>query len=349
MRAAVIGAGQISAEHLRFLQSSSAAHLAGVCDLSEALAHCAADRFKADAAFTDHRRMLEVVRPDVVHVLTPPHTHCGVVADCLMAGAHVIVEKPVAPTNGEFRALWELSKKQERLLTEDHNCRFNEPFLAIEEMVAGGQLGEVREVEVRRALPITGPGSPFADENVPNPCHRLPAGALHDLLPHQCYLALRFMPAVERVAVRWFKHTSHPLFVHDGCDALIFGGGVHARIVFSSDQQPAYFTVSVRGTKGCVETDLSQPYLKLMVERKGGRQLSPLINQWVNGLSLARASVTGLVNKIRRKTLLEGIQTFLDRTYDALRSGNTLPVTFEDMDGATRLLDAMLAEENRIW
>src|SRR6266545_494539 len=107
LRAAVIGTGKISEEHLRFLAGEAGARLVGVCDLSPAVAKFAASRFKSENAFTDTAQMLDTARPDVVHVCTPAHTHAAVVTQCLNAGAHVIVEKPIAPSNAEFRKLWD--------------------------------------------------------------------------------------------------------------------------------------------------------------------------------------------------------------------------------------------------
>jgi hypothetical protein len=43
-------------------------------------------------------------------------------------------------------------------------------------------------------------------------------------------------------------------------------------------------------------------------------------------------------------TPYEGLATFLDRTYAALRAGKEPPVTFADMDRASRLIDAMVAQ-----
>ncbi|MCC6697214.1 MAG: Gfo/Idh/MocA family oxidoreductase [Candidatus Hydrogenedentes bacterium] len=348
LRAAVIGAGQISAEHLRFLKRSTAAHLAAVCDLSESLARFSATRYGADKSYTDHEEMLQCEHLDVVHVLTPPSTHCKIAADCLKARTHVIVEKPIATTNEEFRMLAAMAQWQKRVLTEDHNYRFNEQVRAIEAMHNADRLGDVREVDIRMTLNITEADTGLADRNVPNPCQNLPAGILHDLLPHLCYLALRFLPSADEFAVKWSKHSEHPQFKFDACDALVIGGGVHARLRFASHEWPDCFTLIVRGSKGTVETDLFQPYMKVLVPRPGGRQLTPLVNQWVNGIALARASVTGFLNKVRRKTPLEGIQTFLEETYQALRTGAPVPVTYEDMDRTMRLMDALLAEENQI-
>ena len=49
-----------------------------------------------------------------------------------------------------------------------------------------------------------------------------------------------------------------------------------------------------------------------------------------------------------QKTPYEGLATFLDRTYIALREGTEPPVGFDDMDRASKLVDALLDEKNRI-
>src|SRR5687768_3781248 len=99
LRAAVIGTGKISEAHLGFLSSSETAQLLAVCDLSPSLAAYACRRFGPAQPFTDYRRMLAEIKPDVVHVLTPAHTHDRIIRDCLEAGAHVIAEKPIALTH----------------------------------------------------------------------------------------------------------------------------------------------------------------------------------------------------------------------------------------------------------
>ncbi|HEY9887968.1 MAG TPA: Gfo/Idh/MocA family oxidoreductase, partial [Candidatus Obscuribacterales bacterium] len=98
LKAAVIGAGAISKEHLAFLSQSPQATLVGVCDLSAAAAKYGAQRYGAQGAYTDYKKMLAEAKPDVVHVLTPPNTHKMIATDCLQAGAHVLCEKPITST-----------------------------------------------------------------------------------------------------------------------------------------------------------------------------------------------------------------------------------------------------------
>lgn len=349
LRAAAIGTGKISEEHLRFLGRSPLVSLAAVCDLSPSLADYAVARFGAERAFTDYAAMLRDVKPDVVHVLTPAHTHVRLVTDCLNAGAHVIVEKPVAPTNAEFRQLCDLAHSKGLRLIEDHNYRFNEPIRLIERMARDGTLGAVSEVEVRMVLDIRAPGGRFADAALPHPAHGLPCGVIHEFITHLCYLALRFMPGeIGRIGAAWSNHGGDTLFKYDDLDATVIAGQTHARIRFSTYQAPDCFTVTVRGSKGWAETDLFQPHLKLFVPRPGGKQLTPLVNQFVNGVGLARASVSGFKNKVLQKTAYEGLATFLERTYAALSNGTEPPVTFEDMDRASRLVDALLEPGNQV-
>jgi predicted dehydrogenase len=349
LRVGVVGTGKISAEHLKFLCADPRIEVGGACDLSMSLAKYATDYFRAGVPHTDYKQMLASDKFDVVHVCTPPHTHGRIVTDCIDAGAHVIVEKPVALTNTEFRALWNHAQSHGRLILEDHNYRFNWPIRAIEELLAAGELGEVREVDVRMALAIRNPGGRYADESLPHPSHKLPAGVIHEFITHLCYLALRFMPPIDigRVRAAWSKHGDEGIFKYDDLDALVIGGPAHARIRFTSHSAPDGFAVTVRGTKGAAFTDLFYPHLRVDIRRKGGEQLSPLVNQLVNGVHLMRRSVGGFVDKVLQRTAYEGLHLFLKQTYDAIELNTTPPVTFEDMDSASRLVDALLDQANR--
>lgn len=347
MKSAVIGTGEISAEHLKFLAGCTSTRLVGVCDLSRAAASYAADTFGAEEAYTDHKQMLDVARPDVVHVLTPPQTHVVLSSDCFDAGAHVICEKPITLSHAQFTSLWNHATSKGRRLIEDHNYRFNRPVLQIEKLINDGVLGEVMEVDVRMALRIRD-GGRFADRNLPNPAHKLPAGVIHDFITHLSYLVLRFFPDPDKVSAAWTNHGNDDLFKYDDLDALLIAGEKHARIRFSCRTGPDCFALTVRGVKAEVQTDLFHPYMRLIKPRKGGEKLAPVANQFVNGLELAWSSWRTLRNKLMQRTPYEGLHTLLNRTYDALKHDAEPPVTFEDMDRASRLIDQMLLEGNRV-
>ncbi len=345
LKSAVIGTGSISKEHLSFLAQGDRAHLASVCDLSLAAAKYAAQRYGADSTYTDYQKMLHEVQPDIVHILTPPNTHKRIATDCLSAGVHVFCEKPITPTYDEFKELWTFAQSHNRRLIENQNYCFNEPILAIKKLVADGILGEIEEVEVRMAVPVRN-GGVFADENLPNPIHKMPAGVIHDFITHLCSLVVRFIPDFDRVSTAWSNHGGGDMFRYDDLDAIVISGSAHARIRFSCHTLPKCFTVTVRGSKGYAETDLFQPYLRCVIPR-AGELLSPLINHFVNGCDLVGASMRNFRRKIMQRTVYEGLHRLLDLTYEALIDDTPPPISFEDMERTNRLVNALLSEDTR--
>jgi predicted dehydrogenase len=175
VKVGLIGAGQIARQHLTCLKTLAGIELAAVCDLSPATAEAAAERYGIQAWFTDHRAMLEKVRPDVVHVTTPPTSHFPLAMDSFNAGAHVIVEKPATSTFEELKTLVRRAQEAGRHLVEDHNYIFNNAPQQILQRIGSGQFGAVTHVEVLICLDIFGP-SGFADPNSPHPALTL-AGA----------------------------------------------------------------------------------------------------------------------------------------------------------------------------
>lgn len=328
--------------------------LVGVCDLSQVSADYGAREFGADRAYTDVGEMLLDASPDVVHVLTPPQTHVDLVTMCLERGANVICEKPITPTSTELEALLATAESSDRRLMESHNYRFNRGVIDIKRGIDRGDLGPVREVEIRVALPVTDPAGRFGDPNLPSPIHGLPAGVIHDFTTHFAYLLLHLAEPLEftRVAAAWSNHSDNPLFKYDDLDALLIGRGkegpIHGRLRFDAGAGPDTFSVTVRGSEGWTETDLFQPYSRTVRPRPGGAQLSPILNHVLNGAGLMSDGVRNVGRKLLQHGPYEGLHHMLDETYTALAAGGPLPVSPDDMLAASRLVDRLLDDEVRL-
>lgn len=350
LRAAVIGGGVISEQHLKYLSVSPRCRLAAVCDLSPVLGEFARDRFGAERSYTDYERMLEEVQPQVVHVCTPPRTHVAISRHCLDAGADVIVEKPVAMSFEEFQSLWDHAVKLGRRVIEDHNYRFNAPMRQVDALWRTGRLGDIKEVEIRVALNLRA-GGLYADRNMPHPSHRLPCGVIHEYITHMCYLALWFMPKAERfdrVAAAWSNHGGGELFKYDDLDATFIVGDVHGRLRFTCATMPEGLSITVRGTRGEAMTDLYQPYLLMQEPRGPDPRLSPLLNKWRNGWSLVRGSFSGFIAKLLNRNAYEGLPLLMDATYAALQRGEEPPVDYSQIARTMKLIDALIAEGNHV-
>ncbi len=316
-------------------------------------ARIAARRFDAAAGYTDVAEMLAASTPDVVHVLTPPHTHGSLVRMCLDAGAHVFCEKPMSPTGAEARELLTLASERGLHLMENHNYRFNDEILAIRRLIDRGDLGVIAEVDVRMALQIRGEESRFADENQPNAIHQMPAGVIHDFITHFSYLlnTLSGDPDWSTISAHWNNHGGGELFTFDDLDALLVGDAdgspVHGRLRFSCRTSPDLFSVTVRGSEGQAATDIFHPHLEVLRSRPGGPQLTPIVNHLVNGTKLAGAGLRNFGQKLLQHGPYHGLARLLDETYAALQAGDEPPVTPDQIQRAADLVDSMLAPEAR--
>ncbi|WKB54044.1 oxidoreductase [Eleftheria terrae] len=90
-----------------------------------------------------------VDRPDVqlVVIATPNDTHFPLARAALLAGKHVVVDKPFTVTLQEARDLDELAQRQGRLLSVFHNRRWDSDFLTLKALLASGELGRVVHFE----------------------------------------------------------------------------------------------------------------------------------------------------------------------------------------------------------
>lgn len=342
LRVAVIGCGAIASEHLAYLSHSPWAELAAVCDSSPVTAAFAKDRFRAARSFTDAASMLKDVQPDVVHILTPPQTHDSLVRTSLDFGADVICEKPMTGSAGDTEALLAEARKRGRVLLESRNLLFNDATQAIDRLVVDRKLGSVREVDVLLSLDLT--AGPFGDLNLAGPGVALPAGAVHDFLPHLAYLFLHFCDdpmQVDRVAGFLENRSGNARVGYDHLDALIEAGETRGRIRIASDLSPPAFRLIVRGTERSVETDFYNPFLRVEGGLNVGKR-APL-EQLESGIKLAQAGVRNFLDKVRQHGPYHGMPRMLDAIYRSLATGAPPPIGMDDMIATARLVDCIVA------
>lgn len=345
MRAALIGAGQIARQHLTCLRALPGVELAAICDLSPATAEAAAERYGIRAWFTDHRAMLEKIRPHVVHVTTPPTSHFGLAMDSFDAGAHVIVEKPATSTFEELEALVRRAREVDRHIVEDHNYVFNHAPQEIRRRIMSGQFGAVTHVEVLICLDILGP-SGFADPNAPHPALTLGGGAIADFLPHLASLAHLFVGPHRTAQAIWTKRKPS-LLPFDEFRALVDGERGTAALGFSSSSQPDAFWLRVYGEQMQATANLFETRLTFDGPRNVPKPLRPFLSGLEEGRTIRRAALATLLGKFKGPGAYEGLWELLARTYRALADGSALPVTASDVLDVNRMVQTLKPSEQR--
>jgi predicted dehydrogenase len=98
--------------------------------------------------YEDYRRMLAEIRPDVAIVITPPFLHASIAIDCLQAGCHVLVEKPMAIQVAEADAMIETAQRHNRLLGVVFQKRFRSEIITAQKFLQEGLLGDIQHVEL---------------------------------------------------------------------------------------------------------------------------------------------------------------------------------------------------------
>ncbi len=96
---------------------------------------------------------------DLVSICSPNETHFDYTRQCLLAGKHVLVEKPFTATAAEAEELLALAQKQGKRVFAFQNRRFDSDFLTIKKLLDSGQLGEVFRYEAHfdRFKPLLNP------------------------------------------------------------------------------------------------------------------------------------------------------------------------------------------------
>jgi predicted dehydrogenase len=340
VRTAIVGLGTISFEHLAKLQHRRGVEVVGLCDLHETLARAVSERFGGGAPYTDFARMLADTRPDVVHVLTPPQAHHPLTIEALKAGAHVFVEKPIAPTWEEYVEMRDLARGKGLLLCENYNCRFEPGMLAALEVWRSGRIGDTVNVDVSYGG-VMGANGPYADRDVVHFAHGLPGGALHNFISHPVSMALPFMDGCTgALAVR--RRLDSSFGSDDELRALISGRRTCAMVTVSRHAAPAHLKLEVQGTRGSLAVDV---YTGQMCVRAEGSVIARGVRDGVEGL---RAGATMSAKKLTgRHDGYAGLGTLLDRFYDAAAGAGPPPVTEGEMDAVNGVIRDVFSEGSR--
>jgi len=148
IRAAVIGVGYLGRFHAQKYARLADCELVGIVDLDAATGARVASELET-RAWQDYRELLG--RVDAVSIVTPTPTHCEIALAFLKAGAHVLVEKPIADSVAQAERLVRAARRHRRVLQVGHLERFNpvilaaEPLLTAPHFIECGRLAPFRE------------------------------------------------------------------------------------------------------------------------------------------------------------------------------------------------------------
>jgi predicted dehydrogenase len=149
VRIGVIGAGYWGPKLIRNFHEISNASVTLVSDLREdRLEHI---RKLYPGIQTTTRAADVFAAPiDAVVIATPVATHWELARAALLEGKHVLVEKPMTASSEQAMDLIALAKAHQRILMVGHTFEYNPAVMALKDIIASGQLGQIYYINATR-------------------------------------------------------------------------------------------------------------------------------------------------------------------------------------------------------
>jgi predicted dehydrogenase len=351
LRIGIIGCGKIADAHAEVLAYLPGAALVAVCDRELLIAEQLAVRFGVPRWYADAAEMLAAEALDVVHITTPPGVHLSITRQCVDAGAHVFLEKPLALTAPESAELVRVVEASGRSLSINYWPNFDPPMMEFKRQLAAGAIGEPVHIEAFIGYDLGGTYGQALMSDPTHWVHRLPGKLFQNMMDHMFNRILPLLPAGDP-EVHAFAWKYREAVRHDATDTLLDelrvmlrGGRLSAYATLCSHARPIANTLKVYGTKSTIEVDFN---LRTVIHAGSQRypsalgRLFPPFQMSAQYLRQARRNVRAF--RKHEFHYFAGMTTLLTLFYDALRTGGPLPIGYDEMLGTARVMDTVIAQ-----
>lgn len=294
IRLGMVGAGGMGNHHAREALRREDVQIVAYCDPSEQARQRMAqtlERFAPGATgYPSLEEMLEKEQLDAVVVTTPHTQHAQQVKDCLEAGLHVLVEKPMCTTARDARELMELSEKKGKVLAIAYQRHGEGKFITARRLLQEeGVIGEVQLVHViiaQDCLDIFRPGVSWrADPSLSGGGHFMDTGShINDIM--------LWTTGLEPAKVFAFINKYGTLVDVLTAVAVEFSNGAVGSLSYTSLSPEWREEFTFYGTEGVMRFGAEEP---LRYQRKGGDIILPRIT------SRGRPPLQNFINAIQGK------------------------------------------------
>lgn len=346
IRVGIIGAGYIAAWHADAIRATPGVRLVAVCDMSESAARGFAEGYGLQA-FTSVEDLIAADVVDAVHITTPPQIHAKLAVQCLTAGLHVLVEKPVAESAAEVREMQAAAEASGRVLAAGHNFLGLPSYEELKQKMDRGHLGKVSSAEVHWHLPL----APLRSGPYGLWLLREPRNLLLELGPHLVAFAQDLFGPVEMLSAA----TQHEIALPgmgtrpQVMRCLARAGDVEVSFVLSLVEVIDDRSVTVRGSSGLARLDYANDVLVTRSDNTADIIANPLLSALSQSGQYFAQGVgnawTQLVSLNRKQPYARSFQGTFKAFYRAVAKGAPLDGRF-DAQAALGVMQSLEAALN---
>ena len=138
----VLGVGEWGKNHARVYRELENSDLVMVADLSGQRLKILNKKYKVEVT-DNHQDILNNPEIEAVSICTPSSTHFEIVKECLEAGKHVLVEKPLCLESSKAQKLIDLAEELNKVLMVGHIFRFNPAVRKLKEEIDNDTFGKL--------------------------------------------------------------------------------------------------------------------------------------------------------------------------------------------------------------
>lgn len=292
----VIGCGHWGPNHVRVFSELDRSEVTVCADTNSARLQRIQSRFPHVRTTTDHRSLLEDPAVQAVVIATPTRTHADFVREALLAGKHVLVEKPLCTRNSDAEDLAGLASAKGLCVMVGHVFLFNNGIMRLREAITSESIGRIHYLDAVR----TNLGPVRGDVN-----------ALYDLGTHDISIFNYLLDAVPHEVSALGRCISQQT-IEDVCFATLkYPDGTLGHIHVSWLNPRKVRTLTIIGERQMAHWDDVDPVDTLRVYDKGIEE-PPRYNSFGEFQCLLRSADVHLPKIDRVEPLVNQANAFLD-------------------------------------
>jgi len=340
LRVGLIGSGFIAKQkHLpAWERLGRKAQVVALCDPQVAQAEELARIHRIPKVYGDFQQMLQSERLDAVDICSPPRTHAELAIRSLEAGAHTLIEKPMAISTVECDRIIAASKKSGHKICVAHSDLFYPSFLKARELLKQGAIGEFRGMRIFLSTPVD-----YITSKPDHWAHKLPGGVIGETGPHIVYMALAFINPIRDVKVQARKQlTQFPWSPYEDYRVELIGDRASCSVTLTYSTNRWAVQLDLWGSEGHMKFDLETQTIVL----HGRPDLKP-VTLGLSAIQEAGQILVGTAGTSFRYAVgkLENTHERLVREFvESIHDGTPAPVTPEEGREAVRVMDLIVSQ-----
>ena len=353
LKIAIVGCGKIAASHAAQILSLPGGEIVGVCNRSPDKARKFCERFSIKHSFTELAELVDRLRPDVVHITTPPESHFELAKFCIEQGCHVYVEKPFTIDSEQALRLIELANNNRIKMTVGHNNQFSPVARRMRSVIQAGYLGG-QPVHIESFYGYDLGESKYAQAFLKDENHwvrRLPGKLIQNVISHGIARIAEFLTSDEPTVI---AHGFASSYMKQVGDAGIVD---ELRVIISDEERmTAYFTFSSQMRPLLHELRLYGPQNGLILDERQatltklrGPKFKSYAEIFIPPVILTKQHIgnyainAGLSLRGRLQPNA-GMRHLIGAFYRSILEDQPLPIPYEQIARTARIMDAIIGQ-----